>query len=846
MLINGVDISNYHAELLDRAISTASVRSVTDWLDGAAVGSLLRQKRDWHNLKLTFLIREPNEDLAYKRVSVLNEVLKKCQLRFDDIQLDFACVLEGTTIPERLQNGVFKVAFTLKNYHATEDEVKLSYSLAAINAKKIKVVYYRSWADTMGNYVGCFDQNEIFEKLAEDEYYIDMNTLDVKAQGLTSWTTLFLNLGVDINKYKQINEQHGFVNVGEDYDATKVVTLFERNDTFVVYYNRIRMDGFPDLPYNKTYPSLAWRAPAGNRYYFYTDVGAGWNVNDITVRVIGRYFDTSTNSNGGMFGADKKYGLYTTGSKAYFLTGDGQHDAGYSFPVYSEDSSSGGGGIVIVKTSFEDISSMPMREHGIKTANEGSSPIVGYANVKFNGSTLSQVATTDAVLTDNITIGRSYNTSSDSFVIGKNMDIARVQIYYKGELKRDYIPIASNLKNGFYNTYDTAMYDIVGMKFLPWIHENGSTGTNPGSGLMPIPEQITPTPDVPVTSSYYVIVSNGTGTGSYEPGSLITVAANPAPTGKEFDKWEITGILVTDNTSQTFTFYMPNNNVVLRAIYKDSGSTPEPTTYYDVLVTNGSGTGTYQPGKLIILKANEAPTNYVFSGWTLTGVSVTDAGNSTISFYMPSNNVTAVANYTASTTPEPVGETHLLTVNDGMGGGRYYNGDSVTVTANYIADKQFKKWDASGITLYDATQSTITFYMPNNDVTLTAVYEDTSVITVTGGWYIYWTPAGSPGSNYNTERKMGENAISDNPRAMGFNSNYYYAFVFKQPNVTPVDISYYSNQKMTLGASTRDKWNRFVIPWTPNSVTGASNQYIQGTVNQKQYKLTFRLDSALD
>lgn len=144
MLVNNVDITAYKAELLDRAISTTVVHSITDWMDEATEGTLLRQGYDWRNIKLTFLIRETDEDKAYKRISALTEALKKCTLRFDDIALDFPCVLDGTTVPDRLQNGVFKVIFNLKNDWAWGEVQSFEFTVPTANAKRIHIDFIRN------------------------------------------------------------------------------------------------------------------------------------------------------------------------------------------------------------------------------------------------------------------------------------------------------------------------------------------------------------------------------------------------------------------------------------------------------------------------------------------------------------------------------------------------------------------------------------------------------------------------------------------------------------------------------------------------------------------------------
>lgn len=569
MLIDNVNITEYKAELLDRAISTTVVHSITDWMDEATEGTLLRQSYDWRNIRLTFLIREVSEDGAYKRISALTEALKNCTIRFDDIELDFPCVLEGSTVPDRLQNGVFKLIVLLKNDWAIGDLHTESFDIDDEDAKQITVTFIRNWADTMGYAVNCFTNDEIYEKLAEEEFYIDLTKVPEISGYVTSWQEFFLSLGVDVNKYKSANEQNGFLDIDSEYSEENAVTILNDRAAFTIYYNRMQMDGYPDLPGPKTYPSLVWQAKAGNIYYFETDVGKGWDTDDITVDIIGRYYKVPITSNGPMFGtkAQEGYGLEGNGNYAdYYL---GRASSPTSIKVYDVDSSSGKN---IVISTLEDVSDVPLRSHGIKSSNEGSSPVEGFADLVFNGVTLTRQANTNFTLDSNLCIayGNSINATTTNH-IGENLDIARVRIYYKGELIRDYIPITGHLKNGFYNDYDIGLYDTKNMKFLTWTSYPEGKGREPDGDLMPIPAS----PDTPHPPSdvktYHVTVVNGTGSGDYEFGALVVIEANDPGNDMMLDKWVLEGdtSLEQDEDASPNSFYMPDSDVTVTATFKE-------------------------------------------------------------------------------------------------------------------------------------------------------------------------------------------------------------------------------------------------------------------------------------
>ena len=62
-------------------------------------------------------------------------------------------------------------------------------------------------------------------------------------------------------------------------------------------------------------------------------------------------------------------------------------------------------------------------------------------------------------------------------------------------------------------------------------------------------------------------------------GTIVTLTANAAPSGKIFDKWEVVsgGITLADANSATTTFTMPASAVSVKATYKNAPPTPPPT-----------------------------------------------------------------------------------------------------------------------------------------------------------------------------------------------------------------------------------------------------------------------------
>lgn len=239
---------------------------------------------------------------------------------------------------------------------------------------------------------------------------------------------------------------------------------------------------------------------------------------------------------------------------------------------------------------------------------------------------------------------------------------------------------------------------------------------------------------VPVGSStptlYTLKVENGSGSGSYAAGTVVTVTANAPPAGQTFLNW--TGP-VADPGKATTTVTMPAANTSVAAHY--TGGT---TTNYTLTVVNGSGNGTYAAGASVAISANAAPAGQAFVKWTGATVASPTSPNTTLT--MPATNTTVTANYTST---GPV--TYTLTVVNGTGSGSYTAGSTVTITANpAAAGQQFKNW--TGGTVANATAPTTTLTMPAAATTLTANYTAAATIPYPVSTHprLWLTPADLP------------------------------------------------------------------------------------------------------
>ena len=246
-----------------------------------------------------------------------------------------------------------------------------------------------------------------------------------------------------------------------------------------------------------------------------------------------------------------------------------------------------------------------------------------------------------------------------------------------------------------------------GQQFSTWT--GSSAIANPVSASTTI---TMPAANTTITATYAAIppptfsltVVNGTGTGAYTAGTVVTISANAAPGGQQFAGW--TGFTVANPTSSTTTLVMPATAVTVTATYV---ATPPPT--FTLTVVNGTGSGSYGQGTVVSISANAAPAGQVFSKWTGATVANPTAASTTLT--MPGSNTTVTATYVA--------QSFTLTVVNGSGSGTYAVGTVVSINANPApSGQQFSSW--TGATVANPTSASTTLTMPASNATVTANY----------------------------------------------------------------------------------------------------------------------------
>lgn len=212
-----------------------------------------------------------------------------------------------------------------------------------------------------------------------------------------------------------------------------------------------------------------------------------------------------------------------------------------------------------------------------------------------------------------------------------------------------------------------------------WVEE-----TQPVTEAPVIVEEIPPATEAPAL--YNLVVENGSGSGDYEVGSVVTVTADTVD-GMVFAGWSTEAVTVwfADAYSTQTTFPMPAEHVSVKANYVPAETsapeteevilpetemvvidevnnaapeeTPAPETealvpdLYTVEVEFGEGGGSYEAGAEVVVYADAPEEGQEFAGWlTSENLVLTDPQNEEAIFVMPAENVSLKATYMAAVT----------------------------------------------------------------------------------------------------------------------------------------------------------------------------------------------------
>ncbi|GAB4427018.1 MAG: hypothetical protein OHK0039_45170 [Bacteroidia bacterium] len=208
---------------------------------------------------------------------------------------------------------------------------------------------------------------------------------------------------------------------------------------------------------------------------------------------------------------------------------------------------------------------------------------------------------------------------------------------------------------------------------------------------------------------YALSVTNGSGSGSYEAGSVVQVSAQAPRPGLEFLAWHGDAALLNDSLAPQTELLMPERDMLLIARFAD-------TTAYLLAVSGGSGSGRYVGGTEVVLVAGPAPHKQQFACWAGDTAYLTDPCRDTTLLIMPYQNTLLEATY------EDLPFYPLEVVN-GSGSGDYQPGDTVAIVADAPpAGQQFAAWESDTATLHQATKASTWLVMPAAAARVEATY----------------------------------------------------------------------------------------------------------------------------
>lgn len=325
---------------------------------------------------------------------------------------------------------------------------------------------------------------------------------------------------------------------------------------------------------------------------------------------------------------------------------------------------------------------------------------------------------------------------------------------------------------------------------------------------------------VATVNKYTLTVVNGSGSGTYNYGTKVTITASTIE-GKTFSKWsdgvttasrEVTvtanATYTAEYTTNTYTVtYVKGTGIAKISKTSETVSWGANATGCTATVTTGyTFDGWYNGGTRVSTSLTYAPTN-VKSNLTLTAKATIDKYTVTASPYF--RNTDGTGNYTSGTTGGTV-----------SGGGSVNYGGSTTVTATPAAGYKFDGWYSAGATGGSLLSSSASYAISNVTASKTVYARFTKkyyTITYAKSDYV-------ASLNKTSERVAhGANATGCTMTVMSTTAQYSYA----------VDGWYSGATKKTSNAT-----------YAPTNITGALTLEARATRTTRRYTATIGVDSS--
>lgn len=129
MLVNNIYISNYNAKLTSKSIGIATVNVYDDWLKNAMSPIYFGKQETYKQIKLSFYIKNSDDNSALMDISNLCSQLEKCTIKFDNIDFLYDCLISDTPDLQKLALGKYTLDVTLKAAYAYLPTISQTYNL---------------------------------------------------------------------------------------------------------------------------------------------------------------------------------------------------------------------------------------------------------------------------------------------------------------------------------------------------------------------------------------------------------------------------------------------------------------------------------------------------------------------------------------------------------------------------------------------------------------------------------------------------------------------------------------------------------------------------------------------
>lgn len=324
---------------------------------------------------------------------------------------------------------------------------------------------------------------------------------------------------------------------------------------------------------------------------------------------------------------------------------------------------------------------------------------------------------------------------------------------------------------------------------------------------------------VATVNKYTLTVVNGSGSGTYNYGTKVTITASTIE-GKTFSKWsdgvttasrEVTvtanATYTAEYTTNTYTVtYVKGTGIATISKTSETVSWGENATGCTAKVTTGyTFDGWYNGGTRVSTSLTYAPTN-VKSNLTLTAKATINKYTVTASPYF--RNTDGTGNYTSGTTGGTV-----------SGGGSVNYGESTTVTATPAAGYKFDGWYSAGATGGSLLSSSASYAISNVTASKTVYARFTKKY-----YTITYAKSDYVASLSKTSERVahGANATGCTMTVMSTTAQYSYA----------VDGWYSGATKKTSNAT-----------YAPTAVTADATYTAKGTRTLRSYTVTYNKGS---